>query len=387
MASDLKKLYEFIKVSDKFEEEGYKQIYFNNHVSLMIKKDNLEDHLEFLDRLYQELFYGKINIRNFYSHLITFIAEKKTKKEDLKKIIKKLHPIKVYQPIFGVNTKDKVHLKDCVIYNLQKNYKQLYDNANPEFKNFLEFNKHTNFIIEVTVNGYNSDAAIELANQKISRLINFFYFLNFGQINPKFINISTKEEVSSNDVFAYSSNGWAYNYGINTNTLLFDLDNLEKAVQHNKEGNRLLEIILNEKEEQEEFDNIIQSAINWFGESLSEKQLNVSLLKSVIALESIFYYQERLLSPSILYTICTSSALILGKNYDEKIEIETKLKNIYGIRSAISHAGNGVISIFQRDYVLKIIKRLIDTFLTPEYALCKNKEDLMKKVKEIRYNK
>ena len=34
-----------------------------------------------------------------------------------------------------------------------------------------------------------------------------------------------------------------------------------------------------------------------------------------------------------------------------------------------------------------IIKRLIDTFLTSEYSSCKNKQDIMKKVKEIRYRK
>ena len=113
----------------------------------------------------------------------------------------------------------------------------------------------------------------------------------------------------------------------------------------------------------------------------------MSLLKAVIALEGIFYYQDKLLSPSSLYTICDSSALLLGNDYSEKIDIEKKLKNIYGKRSAISHSGRGEISIYERNYIIMIIKRLIDTFLTSEYSSCKNKQDIMKKVKEIRYRK
>ena len=389
MAGDLKKLYDFLKISNTFEEEGYKRLFFNNEAVLMIKIEKLQENYSFLDTLYNEFFLGKLTKTSFFSNLIKFMKEGKDSKSELKKIIDDLKDIKVYKQIFGVYTENKVCFKNCTIYNLKENYNDLLKNNTDEtFKNFLSQNKDAKFILEINVKGYQSEAAIELANIKIQNLINFFYFMIFGQANLKLINISTNEDLYFGDEFAISSGGgYAYKFGGYKNKILFDLDKLDIAIKNNIEGECLLDIILKENEDQNEFNNIIKSAINWLGESLREENLNMSLLKAVIALEGIFYYQDKLLSPSSLYTICDSSALLLGNDYSEKIDIEKKLKNIYGKRSAISHSGRGEISIYERNYIIMIIKRLIDTFLTSEYSSCKNKQDIMKKVKEIRYRK
>ena len=122
MAGDLKKLYDFLKISNEFEEEGYKRLFFNNEAVLMIKIEKLQENYSFLDTLYNEFFLGKLTKTSFFSNLIKFMKEGKDSKSELKKIIDDLKDIKVYKQIFGVYTKNKVCFKNCTIYNLKENY-------------------------------------------------------------------------------------------------------------------------------------------------------------------------------------------------------------------------------------------------------------------------
>ena len=81
-------------------------------------------------------------------------------------------------------------------------------------------------------------------------------------------------------------------------------------------------------------------AIEWIGQSYNEISPSSSFLKSAIALEILFTHNEKtLINSSILSQIAESIALILGRNLEERIKIESEVKKLYSMRSAIAHAG------------------------------------------------
>lgn len=105
-------------------------------------------------------------------------------------------------------------------------------------------------------------------------------------------------------------------------------------------------------------------AIEWIGQSYNEISPSSAFLKSAIALEILFTHNEKtLINASILSQISESIALLLGNSLDERLEIESKVKNLYSMRSAIAHAGKtqvaqeDLLTIFHlsRLVVMKII--------------------------------
>lgn len=81
-------------------------------------------------------------------------------------------------------------------------------------------------------------------------------------------------------------------------------------------------------------------AIEWIGQSYNEVSPSSAFLKSVIALEILFTHNEKtIINASILSQISESIALLLGRDQNERIKIESEVKSLYSMRSAIAHAG------------------------------------------------
>lgn len=105
-------------------------------------------------------------------------------------------------------------------------------------------------------------------------------------------------------------------------------------------------------------------AIEWIGQSYNEASPSSAFLKSAIALEILFTHNEKtIINSSILSQISESIALLIGDSLTERLEIESRVKNLYSMRSAIAHAGKtqvaqeDLLTIFHlsRRVVLKIM--------------------------------
>jgi len=136
------------------------------------------------------------------------------------------------------------------------------------------------------------------------------------------------------------------------------------------------------------FQKRILLAIEWIGQSIRESLPQSAFLKAAIALEIIFTHNEKtIINASILSQISEGTALILGKSVDERLEIETEVKNLYGLRSAIVHSGNKDISRSDHLKILKVSRNVLTKLLTDEKLMSIDSvENLYKLLKQIKYS-
>jgi len=115
------------------------------------------------------------------------------------------------------------------------------------------------------------------------------------------------------------------------------------------------------------FQEKIMLAVEWIGQSIADPSPPSAFLKAAIALEIIFTYNEKeIITPSIMHQISESIALILGSSVDERLKLEKRVKELYGLRSRIVHSGNKDIS--QADYktLVEIARSVIRKILTSD---------------------
>jgi len=115
------------------------------------------------------------------------------------------------------------------------------------------------------------------------------------------------------------------------------------------------------------FQKRIMLAVEWIGQSMADPSPPSAFIKAAIALEIIFTYNEKeIITPSIMHQISESIALILGSSVDERLKLEKRVKELYGLRSRIVHSGNKDIN--QADYktLLEIARSVIRKILTSD---------------------
>ena len=115
------------------------------------------------------------------------------------------------------------------------------------------------------------------------------------------------------------------------------------------------------------FENRLSLAIEWIGQSMGERSTASGFLKAAISLEILFTYQPKgVVTPSIMNMISESVALILADGVSERVALEKKLKKLYGIRSAIAHAGKQDIDRAEYVAILDIARRVVTRLLTSQ---------------------
>lgn len=108
-------------------------------------------------------------------------------------------------------------------------------------------------------------------------------------------------------------------------------------------------------------------AIEWIGQSLAEQSPQSAFLKAAISLEIIFTYNEKtIITPSILHQISESTALILGNNSTERVTIESEVKKLYSLRSAIVHSGTKKVSNTDYLKLLEFVRSVIIKLMTSD---------------------
>ena len=136
------------------------------------------------------------------------------------------------------------------------------------------------------------------------------------------------------------------------------------------------------------FQKRIMLAVEWIGQSMADPSPPSAFIKAAIALEIIFTHsQEAIITPSILNQISESIALILGSSVDERLKLEKRVKELYGLRSRIVHSGNKDIS--QADYkeLLEIARSVIKKILTSDKLNSVDSvEQLYTILKKIKYS-
>lgn len=85
-----------------------------------------------------------------------------------------------------------------------------------------------------------------------------------------------------------------------------------------------------------DFEERIWTALYWFGESLSERELNPLIIKYATCLEALFNSREGGISEQI----SEFAAHVIGTSTEHRMEVYQKVKELYSLRSSSVHGGS-----------------------------------------------
>lgn len=385
METDIKTLHEYFMVTfNKYNSDNnYLYTTYINGVGeyqLRYKTDDIYEAQLFLEKLYNKHnFCNHITLKNFYGYIIKTIYHNY---KDLKHITNEITNPKnftIFKEIFGVEVAKSASFGDFTIYNLNKCHKILKDEYEDYFEKFKNLEKNI-YLIKTEYKSSSGEVALANADIKINEFINSLYYI----YNSKYINPTCNKYESTSSVnFAFSENSYCETSNLKLQVPI-NLDLIISTMQDNKILTKLIKIITSTSNN--EFENLIKDAVNWIGESIKDNNPSTSLLKAVISLETLLSFSEGQITPSIMHTICEASAFILGDNFETRLKIEKNIKKIYSTRSSITHSGkkDKIINV-EKEYIISIVKRIIDNLLSDKFLDCKNKKDLMDKIKKIKY--
>ena len=118
-------------------------------------------------------------------------------------------------------------------------------------------------------------------------------------------------------------------------------------------------------ESKNELQKRILMSIDWIGQSLNEKKLASAFIKAAIAIELLFTNSENtIVTPSIMSQICEGCCFLLEESQEKRIELESKIKKIYGLRSAIVHSGSTKVDIQSYQFIVWIARSIIISLTT-----------------------
>jgi len=306
--------------------------YFNKLI-LSSKREEIEITKKLIEIMFKEIL--EIPVKNFNIIKGVYGIKLGNNENGLK-----LGPFEIfYQPIFKKN--------------LEKKYPQPFD--------FLWDHWQYEYLVTVSVKARTKSKARELADEMLYMLELFIYFA-IGQYKKEFcVNIISKvtNKYDSYLIFEDGTIGANFSNDFVDFVPLDDAYFLDSSIGNNKIWDLLF------VKQKTPLEKRIISAIEWIGKANCEMNNKNRFLFYVFAIESMLNYQEKnMITPSIAHSIAEGSAMILGKDYEERITIEKKIKEIYSIRSALAHGANKEISDEEMIMAMNVSKNIIITFLT-----------------------
>ncbi|OSP49366.1 hypothetical protein B7G55_15975 [Aeromonas hydrophila] len=273
----------------------------------------------------------------------------------------------VLRDIHGIileKTEEPLILGKYRIYNFQY-HKGLIEARTKLKPELIWFNDEPNYLIEWDAKARHFEKAIEIADEQFERFELILRYI-IGNPTTRFeVGILNYQGWRNRRAYIFSEDGHSFSSHSNHGSIEpIPLDNQyfrSEEAGHKYAWEITSEVNLNK------FQKRVVLAIEWIGQSIAEPSPQSAFLKAAIALEIIFTYSEKsIITPSILNQISEGTALILGENVADRIELESKVKYLYSLRSAIVHSGNKNISKEDHESMLFVARSVIAKLLTSE---------------------
>ncbi|QCC92438.1 hypothetical protein E7735_16470 [Enterobacter cloacae] len=128
--------------------------------------------------------------------------------------------------------------------------------------------------------------------------------------------------------------------------------------------------------------------VEWLGEAYIEENKASAFIKVAVAMEALLKIDEKgIISSSIMSTIAEQCAFLLGEDVNDCIEIEEKVKKMYGIRSKIVHSGSNSVEEYLLEEFLEFNRRVIFKITELKVKLnLKNMKELQDIIKGKKYS-
>lgn len=362
-----------------------------------IPNENFREYTKMLGELYQSIKQTPENysLKAFEKLFVESISDNITESKEVtegqfaefRKALqeKPTQELCIAKNIFGV------HLLGAKEYNLgpYKIYQsQFYMEKLKEYPNslhqVLECGIKSSYVVEAAVKCKDQDKAVELADvlfERLEKIVGFMIGYRNDRYDAGIINYTAWNGLST---YIRSNLGVGLNLRRQGALESVPLDEPFFIAKENGFA-KIWEMV--NKENPSELEKRILLSIEWVGQAIREKSPASAFLYAAIAMEILFNHSEKtIVNPSILSQISESIAIIVGNNVQGRLEIEGEAKRLYGLRSAIAHAGKSNISEVDIHSIIMIARETICAILTRESLQgIDSVAGLHKKIKEVKY--
>jgi len=242
------------------------------------------------------------------------------------------------------------------------------------------------YLIEWNSEARHFEKAIEIADQAFERFELILRYI-IGNTTSRFeVGVLNYQGWKRRQAYVFSEDGQVSNSATSHGS--FQSIPLDDPYFSNEEAGYKYAWDIASRNNLNKFQKRILLAIEWIGQSIAEPLPQSAFLKSAIALEIIFTHSEKtIITPSILNQISESAALILGEDTQERLQIEAKVKKLYGLRSAIVHSGNKDISAADHQNMLAVSRSVVAKLLTSKALVpITSVEQLYELLKHTKYS-
>jgi len=195
--------------------------------------------------------------------------------------------------------------------------------------------------------------------------------------NPCGADMFARLEIIDNHKVGYNSNSFFFD------TSLWEFS--EGEVYEDKDKYRIWELI--NKSNHNEIEERILRAIEWIGMAIDEPTPTISFIQCVFAVECLLKYEKKeTINKSIVAQISEYIAFIVGKNKENRKEIDKKFKDLYALRSKIAHGNNTDELDNELQEIIWLTKQIvINLLLKPELREIESMEKLRDWIEDMRY--
>lgn len=348
----------------------YKEFYYKS------KEDYLNDCSELFNKLEEKLEEGKVSRETLETELKYYILFKSLKEKRiiiknininqdiLKEVIEKyennfknyieekypLKEFKIYSRIY--NLRLSIRKEKFGIYTLYKTSKNKKDLK--EYLKFLKKNMQTktSIVLETRVRARDQIQANKIAQDKREFFLDIINFIAFSHVNIEDLYLLDNEyTLTLTDDFITE------NVKIELPNII-NFDDIKKSLYFSK----LLSLM--EERELSFIESKIKISLHWYREFLHEKNGINSLLKGMIALESLISTKKLKKSEGVKNYIIRAVPVILEKN--KKI-LTNQIKELYLKRSAIVHEGIADVTENNKNDLKRVLYGIFEKFLLEKY--------------------
>lgn len=293
----------------------------------------------------------------------------------------------VVRPIMGARLHEtaRVEFGPCVVSTWDSCSRELAARYAGALSRGLWY-RDPEFVVTVHVRARDPERALEIADQQLALFENALRFL-IADTHGRFgVGVFVSRPIGTQEhLVLYETGAQSGNQYVGP----FDRVALSDPWFHDEStGSRRIWSLL--ARDPNDWERRLLKAIDWIGKALHDPNPDDAFVQYVFALEALLVFDEKGTSfgPSIVHNIAESTAFVLGRTLEGRIEIEGKIKGLYGIRSAIAHGGHGS-SPSRRDlsFALYFSKLMVQDFLVrPEFSTFTSPKHLRDWLRTQRYS-
>ncbi len=129
-----------------------------------------------------------------------------------------------------------------------------------------------------------------------------------------------------------------------------------------------------------DFDKALIASIHWFSNAQRQSEIETAFQSLITAIEALLTPRD---GAPIGSALAENVALLLGKGVDGRKIIKRRFRQLYGIRSGVSHGGGKVVT--ERDYnELEQIAGALIVVLTQFTGKMASRQDLLDKLEDVK---